>query len=98
MEVCANPCDNGSVSVGATSTLVMAANPLRTFLCITNVSDELVSLGFGAAAVANKGCPINAKPTTGKCDRVIMCGPAIFKGAIYGICASGSKTVATCEG
>jgi hypothetical protein len=98
MEVCANPCAQDVVSVGNTSTLIVAANPLRTFLVITNLSNELCSLGLGLAAVANKGVPLNPLPTTGPAITRRSAAPAVFKGAVYGITASGTKNVAYCEG
>lgn len=44
-----------TVNVGATSTLVKAANSQRTFLVIINDSSETIYLAFGEDAVINSG-------------------------------------------
>ncbi len=50
-----NPAAPGQVTVGATSTPVLLANPSRTGLVLTNVSANIISIGLGAAAVLNYG-------------------------------------------
>jgi len=87
-----------TVAVGATSTVLAAANSNRKHLVITNISDEAVFVAEGTAAVANKGIALaaagtgmyNGKYETGK-DGILYTGP------VYGICASGAKNVAVHE-
>ena len=78
---------SASVTVGATSTAVIAGSLALNKLIITNISDENVFLSVGADAVQNKGIALVASG-----------GQIIFehgeaKGPINAICASGSKTI-----
>lgn len=58
MQQTSNPEIAGSptgVSVGATTTPVLAANPNRTGLTLVNTSPNTISIAFGNAAVLNSG-------------------------------------------
>jgi len=81
------------VTVGAASTLVVAANPRRTDLVLVNDSDEVIYLARGNAAVMNQGIRLNAAGGSYEinCDN-------IYLGAIYAICTSGSKNLTVSEG
>ena len=83
---------NSNVSVGSTSTLVLAHNTGRKYALLVNDSDEPIYLGLGTAAVMNKGIRINASGGAIEID-----GPEPFRGVIYGICTSGSKNITIFE-
>jgi hypothetical protein len=77
------------VSVGATSTTVLAANSSRSEAIIVNDSNETVYLKYGSGAEVNKGIRLNASGGSVTEDK--------YTGIITGICASGSKTVTVTE-
>jgi hypothetical protein len=79
-------------TVGATSSLVLAANTDRVGLTLTNDSDTDVYLGFGAAAVMNTGDRLNANGGS-----YSLPSNPIFQGVVYGIVTSGSKNVCGTE-
>ena len=83
-----------AVTVGAVSTVIVAADPTRQYLRITNMADELVYLNVaGGVAVSTKGVPLGKAGTDAPGDSYTAIGkPAQL--AVYGICASGSKSVA----
>ena len=83
-----------AVTVGAVSTLVLAATPNRVGLDLVNLSDpsEAISLGFGNAAVLGQG-----KVLTVYGSDYHMGTNNVFKGAIYAICASGGMQLAVSE-
>tara|TARA_R110000796_G_scaffold132491_3_gene247952 strand:+ start:5317 stop:5619 length:303 start_codon:yes stop_codon:yes gene_type:complete len=88
--------NNTKVSVLASSTLVLAANSDREMFSLTNDSDEVMYVsingdGETAAAVMNEGEPLYPAQT------MSMEYPIIFYGAIYAICASGTKNLAVVE-
>ena len=89
-----------TVSVGSSSTPILAANNSRKHAVITNMSDEVVYLSEGAAAESTKGIALapasSGAPVPAGIYRTGENG-VLFKGAIYGICASGSKSVAVKE-
>ena len=76
---------NGAVTVGATSTAVLAANSARKEFVLTNDSDEVIYVSFAATAVMNQGVYLGAN------------GGALFNdvytGAVSAICASGAKNL-----
>ena len=80
---------NTKVSVGSTSTTVLAANANRRFAVIVNDSDEDIYLNLSGTAVINEGIRINANGGNYVED--------IYTGIITGICASGSKNVTITE-
>lgn len=81
-----------SVTVGSTSTAIVAANPNRKYLALCNISDETMYLAFGNTAEQTKGMPVYTAGT------LEWMGPYVFTAAVNGICASGSKTICYIEG
>lgn len=77
------------VTVGSTSTTVLASNASRKAAIIVNDSDETVYLKYGTGATSNSGIRLNAN---GGLVREEM-----YTGIITGICASGSKVVTVTE-
>lgn len=86
-----------NVTVANASTEILAAKPERTWAIITNISDETVFLGLGEAAVANKGIALPPVPLTGPAAQFVIGPDTPWKGAVNGICASGSKLVSVVE-
>jgi|TARA_Y100000310_G_scaffold342905_1_gene448170 hypothetical protein len=80
---------NTKVSVGNTSTTIIALNASRRFVLIVNDSDEDIYLNLSGTAVINEGIRINANGGNYYED--------IYTGIITGICASGSKNVTIVE-
>lgn len=74
-----------SVTVGDTSTAVVASNGERIKVILINDSNETIYLAYGADAVANQGVRLNASGGS------IVEGE--FTGAINAICSSGSKNL-----
>lgn len=83
------------VTVGATTTQIVAANANRKYLLLINDSDENIYLKLGAAGVINAGIRLNANG--GSYEMFAIVGN-IYTGAINGICASGSKKLLVTEG
>jgi len=83
---------NGFATVGAASTLVMAANDRRLTATFVNCGDEVVYLSEGIAAVMGSGSPLypSGVGSIGTHN--------LFYGAIYGICESGDLNLAITEG
>lgn len=81
------------VTIGATSTTVLAANTNRNFVDIVNDSDETIYVALASAAVMNEGIPLIAHGGSFEINATNM-----FTGAIYAICSSGSKNLAVTEG
>jgi len=83
---------NTKVTVGSTSTQILAANSRRRTAVIINDSDEVVYVSLGSAAVMNSGTRLN--PNGG----VLSIGAEDdYNGPVAGICASGNKNVTVCE-
>lgn len=80
-----------SATVGAVSTEVLAAKSGRMYAVITNNSDEDMWLSLGTAAILNKGIPLKVNQS------FEINGFKLFRGAVYAISTSGSKSVATFE-
>jgi len=77
------------ITVGSTSTTVLASNANRKQAIIINDSNENVYLKFGTSATSNSGIRLNANGGT-----LIE---TVYTGIITGICASGSKNVTVVE-
>lgn len=73
-------------AIASTSTLVLAANAGRTGLILTNDSDTVLYLGFGGAAVINKGFRMNASGGAYEMNETNL-----YTGAIYAITAAGEN-------
>lgn len=80
------------VSVGSSSTQVLAANDDRVYAAIVNDSDEDVYLARGQTAVMNQGIRINSG---GGSYEITELNP--WTGVVNAISASGSKTVTVQE-
>lgn len=81
-----------SVSVDATTTVVVAENTKRGGLILVNDSDETIYLALGAAAVLNKGIRLNAAGGTYEVNWTNMTHEAV-----NAICASGGKNLTVHE-
>ena len=76
-------------SIGSSSTEIVDILADRMAILIVNDSDETIYLMLGGVAVANRGIRINANGGSFYTE--------IWRGAINGICASGSKNVTVTE-
>jgi len=85
------PADN--VTIGNTTTEILAYNANRVYAAIVNDSDQDIYLAFGEAAVMNKGIRINAN---GGSYEILI--ENLWLGTVNGICSSGSKNVCVVEG
>lgn len=84
------------VTVGSSSTAVIAANPNRTYLLLENDSDTIIYLQFGGnPAVANTGIRLNANG--GNWESSAAAGN-LFSGAVSAISASSNKNLLVVEG
>jgi len=84
---------NTSVTVGATTTEVLAENSTREYALFVNDSDEVIYLALGGDAVLNKGIRLSASGGVFELNSTNM-----YKGAINAICTSGSKNLCVVEG
>ena len=84
--------NDGSVAIGAASTLVLAANPKRVTLELVNDSAGVLYLGLGNAAVMNKGIPLTVKGSSYGMNSLNL-----FLGAIYAI-GAGQQNLCFSEG
>lgn len=82
-----------AVSVGSSSTTVLAANGKRTNAVFTNNSNEKIFLARGGTAVLNKGIMVSSNGGSYEIGIGNM-----YRGIVTGICASGSKSLCTSEG
>ena len=79
---------NSAVSVGSSDTSVLTADAGRLGIILVNDSDEAIYLGFGTAAVMNKGVRLNSAGGSLVLDNALMTSQAI-----NAICTSGSKVL-----
>lgn len=77
------------VTVGSSSTLILADNPDRISATIVNDSDEVIYLALDTTAVMNSGIRINASGGSAEITQ--------YTGQISGICTSGGKNVTVTE-
>jgi len=80
------------VTVGNTTTEVVAANTARKLLSLVNDSDEAIYIAIGTPAVMNKGARLNANGGTYNVPESIL-----IRGAVNAICSSGSKNLTVLE-
>jgi len=81
------------VSVGNTSTTVLAANDNREVAIFANDADETIYLNIlGGTAVMNEGIPVLPG------EKFVMEFPILSKSLITGICTTGTKNMAVVEG
>ncbi len=83
---------NFNVSIGTSSTQVLAANSSRKLLILVNDSDQPIYVSLGATATLNNGIRLNASGGALALDN------PIFKGVVNAISANGSKTLVGAEG
>jgi hypothetical protein len=83
---------NFNVSIGTSSTQVLAANSNRKLLILVNDSDEPIYVSLGTTATLNNGIRLNASGGALALDN------PIFKGVVNAISANGSKTLVGAEG
>ena len=88
-------CNDTFATVGAVSTLVLAANPNRVDCEFVNDSNpsEAIYLARGNAAVMGSGIALTARG-----GNYPMGTNNLFYGEIYAICASGDATLSLSEG
>ena len=79
------------VTVGATTTQIVASNSGRRWICICNDSTADMYLSLGEAAVMNKGVLLVPGGT------IVIDGDSPFKGVINGICSAGGKNACVSE-
>jgi len=84
---------NTAVSIGNTSTLVLAANSGRRYAIFSNDSDEPIYLSLGAAAVLNTSLLLNDYGGLFEIN-----SNNLFTGEVYAICSSGGKNLCVIEG
>jgi hypothetical protein len=75
-----------TVTVGASATLIVGANPQRISLIIVNTGTPTVYIGQDASVTTSNGIPLltNGNLTEDSGGQKVYCGP------IYGICSSTS--------
>ena len=78
-----------SVTVGSSSTTVLAANTDRVTAIIVNDSNETIYLKYGNVATMNSGIRINSDGGS--------VTETSYTGIITGICSSGGKVVTVTE-
>lgn len=83
------------ISVGNTSTQVLAANTNRRYAVFINDSDETIYLAFGEDAAMNEGIRLNA---AGGCYELSHVLGNLNNLAVNAICSSGSKVCSGIEG
>jgi len=79
---------SSAVTIGATSTQILAAYEGRKYCVLCNDSAEEIYISLGTAAELNKGIRLNRKGGT-----MDINGDKPFRGAIYGICTSGGMNL-----
>lgn len=85
---------NASVSVGAASTAILAANSRRLYAEIVNSSDTGIWINFGAAAAVGTGIYIAPAGFS-----FVMNSEFMWRGTVFGISAGAAgKVVAVLEG
>jgi len=82
-----------SVTVGAVTTVILAANSRRVNAVFVNDSNEVIYLARGNAAVLNEGIRLNASGGSYEIN-----DDNLYLGAVNGICASGQKNITVSEG
>lgn len=86
-----NPAPPAAASVGVASGLILAANPARTGLVLTNLSDNIISIGLNAAAVLDSGITLTPNGVW------VMDGFTFVTTAIFAIASGAASTLAIQE-
>ena len=84
---------DGTVSVAAATTLVLAANESRVNAVFVNDSSEVIYLSRGNAAVVGRGIRLNANGGSYEID-----ASNLFVGAINGIATGAGSNLTVSEG
>lgn len=79
-------------AIGESTTVIIAANANRRYLCIVNDSNQPVYLAVGASAVMNSGVRINAEGGVFE-----LVGGNMSTQAVNGIATGGDKNVTVQE-
>ena len=82
-----------NVTVGNTSTTVLAANSDRKAAIFINDSDETIYLARGSTAAMNQGIRLNANGGSFEINATNL-----YTGVVTAICASGGKNLCIEEG
>ncbi len=85
----ADSATNTKVSVGATSTSVLAANADRIEMVLVNDSDESIYLSLSDTAAMNEGILLTPSGSSYIDDK--------YTGVVTAICTSGSKNLTVVE-
>jgi len=86
---------HSAVTVGSSTTEVLAASATRLYVLLVNNSSEDIYIKLGAEAVMNQGIRINAGGGSYEMSKLIG---NLYVGVINGICTSGSKILLATEG
>ena len=76
-----------AVSIGTSATLIRPLNNSRISLQITNLSAGEVYVGFDSSVTTSNGFELSQQ------DVISFTGSDLYKGAVYGIVASGTSDV-----
>ncbi len=90
-----------NVPVGAVSTQLIGANPLRYYLAVFNRSAEIVDLKENAPAVVGEGTPLNPVDADGNIQGWHEWSTHLgnlTRHAVFGITAGGADVVTVKEG
>ena len=81
----------GAVTVGSTSTAVLAANADRRYAELFNDSDQTIYLSLGGDAALHSGPAIPAGSS------YVIAAGNLYQGAVTAICADGGKVLTVVE-
>jgi len=84
---------DGAVTVGAVTTVVLAANGHRVNVVLTNDSEQVIYIARGNAAVIGDGIRLNPAGGSYEIDDTNL-----WRGAINAICALGQANLCVSEG
>jgi len=84
--------ESTAVTVGATTTEVLAAKSGRRYAQLTNDGAEEMYISFGVDAVMNKGIRLNRRGGS-----VTISGTKLYRNSINAICASGGQNMCILE-
>jgi len=84
-----------AVSIGAATTVVLAANANRLYALLINDSDAIIYIKLGASAVLNQGIRLNASGGSYEMGEKVG---NLYLGAINGITAVAGKNLLVTEG
>lgn len=88
-----NKLTNTFATVGATSSLVLAADEDRIYACFVNDSDSPIYLSLGEAAVVGNGIALTTK---GSGYEILP--ENLYRGNVYAISTGAGKNLTVCSG